>query len=738
MTVLSNKSILRIDGADKVSGIAKFPADFQLKNQLYMKVLFTEKVHAIISFIDTSNAEKVPGVVAILTSKDVPNNEYGLGKMDQPVLCGPTQKKEFANRVRCVADKIALVIAESEEIAERARNLIQVRYEDLPIIDDVNIAFASDKNLVHPEIGSNVFCHYKIRKGNIVDPFKDAEVIVEDIYETPVQEHAYLQPEAGISYIDEKGKITVVVAGQWIHEDQEQIAHALNLDLEQIRVIYPAIGGAFGGREDMSVQIILALATLKLKEKGIVRPVKIVWSRQESIRGHHKRHAYKIYAKWGAKKNGKLVAAQVKLVADGGAYNSTSTKVLGNATIMCTGPYFFPNVIVDAYAVYTNNITGGAFRGFGGPQAAFAAESQMNRLASELEMDPVEFRLINTVKEGQNLSVNSPLPPGNSIDLVIKRCAIESGWTINNDGFYENPNQRNAIGQSKVRSTGFACGFKNIGFSFGAPENCWAIIELHGNSEIDYALLRHAGAEVGQGAHTAFMIMTARALNLPIEKIKLVMSDTRSSKNSGSVSASRMTFMAGNAIIGAAKQAVDNWNKEERPAIGEFKYVPPATTPLDPETGKSTPNFAYGYVAESVTSTIDTETGEIVVDDVCVVDDVGFAVNPGAVEGQIEGAISQALGYAITENFVQKNGQVLSDKFSTYLIPTVLDMPKVVRSIIVEHHDPLGPFGVRGMGEMPFIPFAPALTHSVFTSTGIWFNKIPLTPYRVLSRINDK
>jgi CO/xanthine dehydrogenase Mo-binding subunit len=261
---------------------------------------------------------------------------------------------------------------------------------------------------------------------------------------------------------------------------------------------------------------------------------------------------------------------------------------------------------------------------------------------------------------------------------------------------------------------------------------------LHGNSEIDYALLRHAGAEVGQGAHTAFMIMTARALNLPIEKIKLVMSDTRSSKNSGSVSASRMTFMAGNAIIGAAKQAVDNWNKEERPAIGEFKYVPPATTPLDPETGKSTPNFAYGYVAESVTSTIDTETGEIVVDDVCVVDDVGFAVNPGAVEGQIEGAISQALGYAITENFVQKNGQVLSDKFSTYLIPTVLDMPKVVRSLIVEHHDPLGPFGVRGMGEMPFIPFAPALTHSVFTSTGIWFNKIPLTPYRVLSRINDK
>lgn len=729
-------AVKRIDAFDKVTGKAKFPADFYYPDQLVMKVLFSEKVHAIIQSVDITEASKQPGVVAILTSKDVPNNEYGLGKTDQPVLCGPTPGKEYANRVRCLSDKVALVIAESEEIAEKARQMIKVEYEELPIVDNVDLAFTATDNFVHPDIGSNVFCHYKIRKGDVIDPFKDAEIIVEDSYETPVQEHAYLQPEAGVAYFDDEDRITVIVGGQWIHEDQEQIAHSLKLNRDRIRVIYPAIGGAFGGREDMSVQIILALAVLKLDERGIRRPVKIVWSRQESIIGHHKRHAYKIHAKWGAKKTGKLIAAEIKIVADGGAYYSTSTKVLGNATIMCTGPYYIPNVVVDSFAVYTNNLTGGAFRGFGGPQAAFEAESQINKLADLLHIDPVEFRLMNTVKEGQNLSVESPLPKGNSIDAVIKRCAEESGWHVDKEGHYSRNNHSKRLSKQLVRSTGFACGFKNIGFSFGAPESCWAIIELHGRSEIDYALLKHAGAEVGQGAHTAFTIMVAKALSLPVEKVHLEASDTATSKDSGSVSASRMTFMAGNAIIGAAKIALENWNKEDRPAIGEFKYVPPATTPFDPETGKSTPNFAYGYVAESVTSVIDVETGEITIDDVCVVDDVGFAINKGAIEGQIEGAISQALGYTVTENFVQKGGRVLTDKFSTYLIPTALDMPKSVRSILLECHDAVGPFGVRGMGEMPYMPFAPALTHSIFISSGKWFNSFPLTPDRVSDKLH--
>ncbi len=733
----SDEKNIRIDAYDKVTGKAKYPGDFFFNDQLILKVLFSERSHAVVKKIDISEAENIPGVIAILTSKDVPNNEFGLIKPDQPVLCGPGSKKLHADHVRCYADKVALIIAESEEIASAARSKIKVDYEDLEIIDDAVEAFNSNRILVHPEKDSNIFCHNKIRHGNVQNIFEGADVIIESEYNTPVQEHAYLQPEAGLAYYDESGKLTVIVGGQWAHEDQEQIAHSLQLAPNEIRVIYPAIGGAFGGREDMSVQIILGLAVMRLKEKGILRPVKIVWTREESIIGHHKRHAYKIYAKWGATKKGKLVGAEIRILADGGAYVNTSTKVLGNATLLCTGPYFIPNVKVDAYAVFTNNTPAGAFRGFGGPQAAFEAESQMNKLANSLGIDPVEFRLMNTVKEGEYTSVGSPLSKGITIDEVIRVCAEKSGWKIDDKGHYYFQNIKGPNSNLK-RGIGFACGYKNIGFSFGTPENCWATIELHGKTEIDFAILRHAGAEVGQGSHTAFIILAARALNLPIEKIKLIASDTESSKNSGSVSASRMTFMAGNAIIGASKEALENWKKEERPAIGEYEYNPPPTTPLDPETGKCVPNFAYGYVAESVTSLIDVETGEIEIEDVCVVDDVGMAVNRSAIEGQVEGAISQALGYALTENFIQKKGKVITNKFSTYLIPTVLDMPREVRSVILENPDPIGPYGVRGMGEMPYLPFVPALTQSLFKSTGKWFDFFPLTPDKVIEKINEK
>jgi len=737
----NKEKINRVDAFDKVTGIAKYPGDFYLPNQLAMKVLFSQKSHAKVKKVDISEAEIIPGVVAIFTSKDVPNNEFGLIKPDQPVLCGPGSNKIYADHVRCHADKVAVIVAETDEIAAEARDKIKVDYEDLEIVDNPDEAFSSNRILIHPERESNIFCHNKIRHGNVDDLFSGADVIVESEYKTPVQEHAYLQPEAGIAYYDENGKITVVVGGQWTHEDQEQIAHSLNIPTSEIRVIYPAIGGAFGGREDMSVQIILGLAVLKLKEKGIVRPVKIIWSREESIIGHHKRHAYKINAKWGATKKGKLVGAEIKILADGGAYVNTSTKVLGNATLLCTGPYLIPNVKVDAYAVFTNNTPAGAFRGFGGPQAAFEAESQMNKLAELLEIDPVEFRLMNTVKEGESTSVGSPLAKGITIDEVIKVCAERSGWKKDKRGHYFLPeNLPDTLSQQHnvVKGIGFACGYKNIGFSFGAPENCWATIELYGKSEIDYAVLKHAGAEVGQGSHTAFTLIAARALNIPIGKIKLVVSDTESSNNSGSVSASRMTFMAGNAIIGAANEALSNWKKEDRPAIGLYEYIPPKTTPFDPETGKCEPNFAYGYVAECVKSTIDIETGEINIENVCVVDDVGMAVNLPAIEGQVEGAISQALGYAITENFIQKKGKVITDKFSTYLIPTVLDMPEVVQSIILENPDHLGPYGVRGMGEMPYLPFVPALTHSLFRSTGKWFDSFPLTPDRVIDKINER
>jgi len=729
------QSLRRIDALGKVTGETVFPGDIYPQNALAMKILFAGRPHARILRIDTSAAEAMPGVVAVFTARDVPVNEYGLILPDQPVLCGPGSSKPFADRVRFVGDQVALVVAKTEAIATRALQAIAVDYEDLPVVADLDSALRAGATLLHPDRDSNVFCHYRIRKGDAGAALAAADVVVEGEYHTPVQEHAYLQPEAGVGYIDDEGRVTVEVAGQWVHEDRQQIAHALGLPEDQVRVIYAAIGGAFGGREDMSVQIVLALAAWRLAQRGIRRPVRIVWSREESILGHHKRHAFTLRARWGATRQGRLVAAEVEVLQDGGAYAYTSTKVLGNATLMCTGPYEIPNVSVDSYSVYTNNIPGGAFRGFGGPQGAFAAEMQMDRLAEALGMDPVEIRRRNVFREGSLLSVGTPLPKGVSIDRVVEACAEAAGWQRTGDGWRRPP--RSALGQPGEphlrRGLGFACSFKNVGFSFGAPEHSWATVELHGNASIERAVVRHAGADCGQGAHTVMLQMAAEATGLPPERIELIVSDTARTDNSGSASASRMTFMAGNAIRGAAQVALEKWRNEERPAVGVFKYRPPPTTPMDPKTGKSEPNFAYGYVAEAVTVEVDTETGHVRLLDVVCADDVGKAVNPQQVEGQIEGAVVQAAGYAVLENFLQENGQVRTAHLSTYLIPTVLDIPERVRSVILEVPDPIGPWGARGMAEMPYLPFAAAVVSAVRDATGVAFDSFPLTPERVLS-----
>ena len=728
-------SVQRSDAKGKVTGETLYPGDINLPDQLFMKILFADRPHAIIKRIDTQTAGTVEGVVAIFTARDVPVNEYGLIMPDQPVLCGPGSNKPFADRVRFLGDQLALVVAESESIAEQARELIEVEYKDLPVVTNPIEARDDTDLLIHPDRDSNIFCHYRIRKGDIDSAFDKADVIVEQEYHTPAQEHAYLQPEAGVSYIDEQGRITVLVAGQWTHEDQKQIAHALDLPIDQIRVIYPAIGGAFGGREDMSVQIVLALAAWRLHQRGITRPVKIVWNREESIIGHHKRHPYVLKAKWGATSDGKVIAAEMEVIADGGAYAYTSTKVLGNATLMCTGPYEIDNVKVDTYAVYTNHIPGGAFRGFGGPQGAFAAEAQMNKLADKLQIDPVEIRMRNILREGSLLSVGTPLPVGSSMPEVVEECAQAAGWKSTSDGWTLERSGETLTENHLLRGTGFACAFKNVGFSYGFIDECWATVELHGDAEIERVVVHHAGADVGQGTHTAMAQMAADAVGVPLERVEMIVSDTETSDNSGSTSASRMTFVAGNSIRGAAELALKKWRQEDRPAIARYQYIPPKTTPLDPETGYCEPNYSYGYVAQAVNIQIDTETGHITILDVISADDVGKAINPQQIVGQIEGAVVQAAGYAILENFVQEDGYVQTPHLSTYLIPTVLDIPEKVESLILEYPDPRGPFGARGMAEMPFLPLTPALIAAVHDATGVWFDEFPLTPERVLRGI---
>lgn len=356
----------------------------------------------------------------------------------------------------------------------------------------------------------------------------------------------------------------------------------------------------------------------------------------------------------------------------------------------------------------------------------------MNKLAEALGLDPVEIRRRNTIREGSLLPVNSPFPPGVSMPQVIEACAAEMETLKVEKLKGEEPTTDNLQPSTIKRGLGFAAGYKNVGFSFGAPEECWATVEIRGTGKIEEVILYHAAAEVGQGSHIALRQMTAEAAGVPVESVRLVASDTATSHNSGSVSASRMTFMAGNAVRGAVEIALQKWQDEDRPAMGTYQYKPPRTTIYDPETGECDPNFAYGYVAETALVEVDTETGQIHILDLVCTDDVGKAINRQQIEGQIEGAVVQAAGYALLENFIQKDGRALNPNFSTYLIPGVLDIPDRVHAQILEYPAPIGPWGARGMAEMPYIPLAPAITAAVHDAIGVWFDDFPLTPERVL------
>lgn len=733
------QSVPRVDAIAKVKGEAVFASDMVMPGQVYLKMLMAHRPHAIVKRVDISKAEALPGVLTVLTSQDVPCNEFGYYNYDQPVLCGPGPKL-YADRVRFVGDRVAAVIAETEAIATKARDLIEVEYEDLPAVYDVEEAMKSDAPLLHPELDSNTFGHHKLYNGDIEAGFLQADVVVESILNTPAQEHAFLQTESGLAYIDEEGRIAVITTGQWGIKDRKQIAHALALTEDEVRVIYPMTGGAFGGREDISVQIIVALAALKLHRMGNPHPVKVVWSREESILGHCKRHPFRIITRWGATKEGKIIAAQVKLLADGGAYKFTTSIVTSNAVINALGPYEIPNVKVDAYDVYTNNVPRGAFRGFGGPQAVYCAEQMVNKLAEALGLDPVEIRMRNLVREGSLQTTGAPFPPGVTIREVTQACVEGAGWS-NASGRWVSTHPYKKIDsqqQNLRRGLGMACAHKNVGFSYGYPESCTIGIDLYGETKIERAVIRHGASEVGMGAHTVITQMAAEALDLPMEKIELISTDTAQVKDSGSVSASRMTFFIGNAIKEGAEKALDMWANEERPVKLDHTYWPPQTTTPDPETGQCDPNVAYAYTAQAAEVIVDVETGQIKVEKIYCAIDVGKAINPQQVIGQIQGGLVQSVGYAVMENFVEKNGKVLTPNLSTYLMPTVLDIPSEMNITVLEIPDPRGPWGARGLGEVMNMCLAPAVTAAVYDATGVWFDHFPLIPEEVLHGITHR
>jgi len=738
----------REDALPKVTGAAAYPGDIDLPGQAWLKVLFADVPHAEIHAIDTAAAEAAPGVIAVLTAKDVPVNEYGLAMFDQPVLCGPGSTPQAA-RVRWEADHVALVVAETEAEAEAAAKLIKLDYTELPLVTDPLVAMQPGAPLLHPaefngfpygerKIDSNILHSYRIHDGDIAAGFAQADLIVEATYHTHAQEHAYLQPEAGVAQLLPDGRVEVICAGQWMHEERQLIAHALGLAEDRVVVRHATVGGAFGGREDISIQIVLALAALKTG-----RPVKTIWSREESIVGHHKRHPYVIWAKWGATRAGKIVVAQMDATGDAGAYAYTSTKVLGNAIMSCLGPYEIPHVLVDARTVYTNNCPSGAFRGFGGPQGHFAAEMQVNKLAAALGMDPAELRRRNIWHEGSVMSTRAVVPAGCTMPQVLEAAAARvapptAGLADPKENVAHTiQSSLDASRTRTARGTGLAACFKNVGFSLGFPEHCHAWVELHGAAQIERAVVGCVGAEVGQGSHQAMRQIAAEMLAVDIEQVELRHDSSDVAASSGSASASRMTFMAGNAIKGAAERALREWQQEERPARADYTFHPRPTSTYAAESGESDPHITIGYAAQVADVEVDLETGHVTVKRLVSVHDVGRIVNPQMVEGQIEGGVAQAVGWTLLENFIQKEGKTLTPHLSNYLIPGVLDVVEEIEPVILEIPDPQGPLGIRGMAEMPMIPTAPAIGAAIFNATGVWIDRLPYTPARVWAALQE-
>ena len=716
MTSLLGSSLPRPDALGKVTGVVSYPADLVRPGMLHLQIVFAHRPHARIRAIEVQAALQHPGVVTVLTAEDVPYNAFGLIDADQPVLC--------ADVVRFTGDKVALVVAETKEAAQAGAKLVTVDYEDLPAITNARAALASDAPRVHAHMESNKLLHVPIHKGDATRAFADADVVLDGEFTTTWQEHAFLQPEAGIAYVDEQDRVIIETAGQWLHEDRRQIAQMLQLPEEQVIVRYTAIGGAFGGREDLSIQHVVALAAWKLR-----RPCALVWSREESMIAHHKRHPANIRCQWSALSDGTITGVKAEVILDGGAYASTSVEVLKAASLFASGCYEVPNISIDGYAVYTNNIPSGAFRGFGAPQAQFSSEIMVTRLAQAIGLDPVEMRRRNIYREGSIEPTQQTLPTGVSALPVLERCADEMHTRMGNRTEEQQPNRTPHL----RRGIGIACGIKNVGYSFGFPEQSTATVELFGEAELERAIVRIGAADVGQGTHLILRQIAAETLNLPLEQVTMICNDSSESPNAGSASASRLTFMAGNAVQEAATEAKKKWSFTDDSHITVTQqYHAPATTSMDPHTGASRPNYCYGYAAQAVEVEVNVLTGQVQVLKIISVHDVGQAINHQQVEGQIEGCLAQALGYALLEDFQIRDGRVLTPYFSTYLLPTIRDMPTEIVPVILELADPNGPYGARGMAEMPLVPFAGAVAAAIHNATGVWLSQQPMTPERVL------
>ena len=741
-----NKPIPRIGSSELAQGRRKFSDDMVIPGAAVLKVFRSEISHGIIKALYLEEALKVPGVIGILTSKHIPGERlYGLINRDQPLLA--------QDKVRFKGEAIALIASEDDEAAEKALARIRVSYRELTPVFNPEDSLRNNAPLIHEK--GNLLHKRVIKRGDVENALAHSSVRIKRRYETPLLEHSYLEPDAGAGYVDNDGTFVIYASTQNPHYDQKEISRILDMDERWIRVIQAATGGGFGSKLDLNVQGFIALALYHFK-----RPVRMAYGREECYMATSKRHPLIIDLETGVGVSGRLTAMRARIVCDTGAYASYGMAVATRSAVHVTGPYRIPNVDIESVAVYTNNPVAGAMRGFGAPQVAFAYESQMDEMAKALRMDPLQFRFINAFEQGSVTATGQPLVESVGIKDTFKSvgpyyseaCEI---WKRNSPS-------------GRSRGVGVGAMWYGIG-NTGVKNPASAMIEMDRKGRIT---LYTGAADIGQGSTTVLTQVAAETMGVDISAIKQVVADTSVTPNAGATSASRQTYISGNAVQLAARKLVDALLEEasvllEAPkedlyiSKDQVKHVrdpireatlseiaaaiysrgrdlifdgtfDPSTTPLDPDTGQGVPYATYAFASQVALVEVDMETGQVYVKEIVAAHDVGKAINPLNVEGQIEGGVAMGLGFALMEEYIP--GKTIS--MSEYHIPTAMDVPEVI-PIIIENEEPSGPFGAKGVGEPALIPTAPAIINAIADALGKRIYKLPAKPERVWNAIKS-
>lgn len=712
------ESAPRPDGVPKVQGRFQFGNDLWADGMLWGKTLRSPHAHARVVRLDVTPALALAGVHAVLTAADVPGQPvFGLEHADQPVLAAEGQT------LRYVGEPIAIVAADHPELARRACDAIVVDYEVLEPLVDSEAAITAPP--IHPD--GNVFRHLVIRHGDPDGAAATDAVVVEGSYEVGMQDQAFMGPESGLAIPDDDGGVQLFVSTQFVHVDRDQTAACLGLAPEMVRATVAGTGGAFGGREDICLQVHVCLLALRTG-----RPVKMLYSRDESFVGHVHRHPARMHYRHHATRDGTIVKVEARIVLDGGAYASTSSAVLANAVCFGLGPYRVPNAFIDGWSVRTNNPPCGAMRGFGAVQTCFAHEAQMDKLAAALGLDPVELRLRNALRTGDTIVTGQRLHGAAPVEAVIRACSaapLPVPATVPPDQrAIERPGGagRTADPARVVRGVGFAAGYKNLMFSEGFDDYSTARVRV----EDGVVSVHCACAEVGQGFVTLAQQIAREVLDC--DDVVLLPADTHVG-SAGSTSASRQTWMSGGAVEGACRLVKEQIDADRaagktRPfyeATFEHHHAP--TFPLD-ENGQGDAHVSFAFAAHRAVVDVDLDLGLVRVVDITTAQDVGRVLNPLQALGQIEGGIAQGVGLAVMEELVLDRGRIRNASFTDYLIPTALDMPTVTVAALIEEPEPGAPFGAKGIGEPPTISSTAAIAAAIRAATGRPVTRVPVRP----------